>query len=298
LTPTGTMTTMSTENVTQSSQSSSDNTGPPAGETLAISRTLRRRAIDLLVLMPIIGVVLASIQVYSFARGDAVTFRFLIQTMDVRAILSATLVPVFLVYALMVPFGIAFAAIKKPTKAEIREFLEDDRRRAKGLTTAGFSFVFVVVIVLVTPVSTAIAAIAFSGYWAFHFRKARRSRGDSLKDALLQIPLTTLLLPMILSGALISMAGTPWLPAETARIGPSKSAIHFYALKVEGDNITILNMDSTKVHTVAIGDLNERQACNDGSGASWFSKPIRSLLLSARQREEMGIISHARCPGA
>ncbi|GAA1857125.1 hypothetical protein [Asanoa iriomotensis] len=238
--------------------------------------TFRHRWVDLLVLLPAVAAGLAGVRIYMQAGGDESTMRYLIQTLNLQAILISTFVPLIMIALLFVLGALLTSYFRAPTVD-----------RLKRLTTTGlppgvgpylmlfFAWVFVA---MPQPLWVAIVYSSMGGLMARRVKKERLKPASPEKA---HFDARRWLLPIAVAIAtLLAAAGGMWLPAETARIGTGNPSV-IYVLETKEDHVTLLNKTRGIVQVVPIDAVRERTTCNEEAGQSgprWLWRPFRDLI--------------------
>jgi hypothetical protein len=257
----------------------------PSSQTLG--GFLRREWINLLVVAPTLTALLAALQVFVFAEGDAATFRFLVQTLNIQALLSVTLMPIVTMMIILLTFASFAYRVGRPSRGAINRVLDalGTARTAFLLIGAATTFTLLLYSSPFVCVTTIVLGIILG-------RFARRAKGRgqefSLKSASSTIPFFLLLVIMAM------LNGDSWIPAETARLGANTSISVIYVLEMKEDQATLLDKTAGHARVIPVEDLHDRQTCDDHD-SGWITQPLAHYLWSNDKRKT-NIMSHPPCP--
>lgn len=245
-------------------------------EKSAYLRAILRRWVDLLVLLPAAAAGLAGVRVYVQAGGDESTMRYLIQTLNLQAILISTFVPLIMTALLFSLGALLTSYFRAPTV-----------QRLKRLTTTGlpvgvgpylvlfFAWVFVA---MPQPLGAALFYSSMGGLMARRVKSERLkpvpSEGAPFEARRWLLPIATAIV------IFLAASGGMWLPAETARIGNGNVSV-IYVLETEEDHVTLLNKTRGVVQVVPIDAVHDRETCNEEAGRlgpRWLWRPLQDFI--------------------
>lgn len=231
--------------------------------TTADAHASRPRGRNLALILATAPVLIAAVRVVMFSGGDQALLATLAQTLDLRAILIPSVLPVG---AFVVVLAV-WTAIGDPKLG--RGLVAGVNRAAPylwfvvPLVLGFFALVPWTVAVGVLVLALLLGAIRWFGTRRSH-KKGKEWRGF-VEDGLATLGLLTMVYLAL---------GTPmWLPLERVDFRDGTTSIG-YVLSEEGAWVTFLTDEGHRVERIQAVDVVERQVCNDSSS--------RSLVLVAR----------------
>jgi hypothetical protein len=190
-------------------------------------------------------VVLAASKVLLAATGDGPTMLFLVNTMDVPAMLISAIVPMLPIAALFGgPLFLAIAGDAHP-------------RQRPYLATA------VVIAVTLAVLGTPIVLLGFLVAWPLIWRMARgnlRGRKNSASGRSPYVLPTIMLLALLCS---LFLRPVMWLPTESALIRGDERAHLVNVLRADDTQIVLLDRDLGIVRVIGPTDLSARMTCEE-----------------------------------
>ncbi|MDQ0366034.1 hypothetical protein [Catenuloplanes indicus] len=266
----------------------------PHGDDPYFLAPIRRRWIDLLVLLPLMSGLLTALQVWQFAEGDSTTVRFLVKTLNIQTALFIHLTPVVLAiifyFCLVYQINYAIVVAKSlfPNRLTLLGSISQPQYARSTLLLLP-----TVALLLTTAITLPIfIVLTCFGYAAIQYGGRILLSRRGIKPGASDFALMALQLGMVLFFAHY-MEAQPWLPAETALVGvPAKGSV-IYVLESTDGHTTFLDAHNGKVSTLPNLLVQNRAACDDNPSSSWWEKRSISFL----PRGSTGVGHQPACPG-
>nr|WP_296067602.1 hypothetical protein [uncultured Actinoplanes sp.] len=227
---------------------------------------------DVAVFAPVAAVVTAGLRVLAVAGNDETVLRYLVRTLDVPALLIATViaaVPVLLLSTSLILFFLRPAALES----------------APWLVRNGFFALRLALLVTAIWVADLVSLlVSMLGLIAFAALRRRSEPGRSAAVVLTAVAAGTWILFVLLSPM--------WLPPERIVLRGQDTPHVVYVLDDSGEELLTLDATEHTIRYVDPGDVHDRVPCNEVTGQnrvpgrtlSWYLGSLFNLPKATSPR--------------
>jgi hypothetical protein len=218
-----------------------------------------------LVLLPTGAAVLAGLQVYLVANGDSATFRYLLGTLDIQAVLLSQVFPMVASMLLVLSLvgsvvggkWVFLLLLKGERKNEPDPPMSTTFRPLVFLLSLAVAVTFATLVTgFILAICAVVAAIASWLLISKRFEGEHRAGRDAFVAQMILTPILVQALSLIARPQI-------WIPAESAKLNGASAPTTIYPLAAREDQLTFIDTSDRQIKTLPIDKVTERAACDD-----------------------------------